>query len=180
LGDRHAEDNLSAEDLNAEDAARGTKRDQDAVTRFVERFASVLVEAGMPRMPARVFAALLSTDSGSLTAAELAQMLRVSPAAVSGAVRYLTQVDLVSRERIPGSRRDHYRLYDGVFAEMISRRDQLLARWETVLREGAGAVGSATPAGRRMAETVDYFSFIREELPSVLKKWEEHKPSRGT
>jgi hypothetical protein len=175
VGDRHAEDNL-----NAEDTVRTTKRDQDAVTRFVERFASVLVEAGVPRMPARVFAALLSTDSGSLTAAELAEMLRVSPAAVSGAVRYLTQVDMVSRERMPGSRRDHYRLYDGVFAEMISRRDQLLARWETVLREGAGAVGSGTPAGKRLAETVDYFSFVRGELPSVLKKWEEHKASLGT
>ena len=42
---------------------------------FVERFASVLTESGFPRMPARVFAALLATDSGRLTAAELAAML---------------------------------------------------------------------------------------------------------
>jgi predicted transcriptional regulator len=175
VSDWYAEDNL-----NAEGAGRGVMRDQDAVARFVERFAGVLVEAGVPRMPARVFAALLSTDSGSLTAAELAEMLRVSPAAVSGAVRYLTQVDLVRRERLPGSRRDHYRLYDGVFVEMISRRDQLLARWETALREGVGAVGGDTPAGKRLAETVDYFSFVRRELPSVLKKWEEHKASLET
>ena len=50
-------------------------RDQDAVGRFVERFASVLTEAGIPRMPARVFAALLTADSSSLTAAELAGKL---------------------------------------------------------------------------------------------------------
>ena len=57
-------------------------------------------------MPARVFAALLATDSGRLTAAELAELLQISPAAVSGAVRYLTQVGMVHREREPGSRRD--------------------------------------------------------------------------
>ena len=42
--------------------------DQDAVARFVERFAGGLADAGMPRMPARVFVALLATDSGRLTA----------------------------------------------------------------------------------------------------------------
>ena len=47
----------------------------------------MLAEAGIARMPARVFAALLVTESGSLTAAELARQLHVSPAAVSGAAR---------------------------------------------------------------------------------------------
>ena len=54
-------------------AAGAPRRDPAAVARFVERFASVLVEAGIPRMPARVFSALLATDSGRLTAAELSE-----------------------------------------------------------------------------------------------------------
>ena len=112
-------------------------------------------------MPARVFAALLTTDSGSLTAAGLAEMLHVSPAAISGAVRFLTQLSLVTREREPGSRRDHYRLYDEVLLEIMSRRDQILARWENGLREGLDAVGSGSPAGARLAETVEFFEFIR-------------------
>ena len=37
------------------------QRDEQAVRRFVERFAAGLVEAGMPAMPARVFSALLAT-----------------------------------------------------------------------------------------------------------------------
>src|SRR5215468_12719865 len=68
---------------------------------FVERFASVLTEAGVPRMPARVFAALMCTDSGSLTAADLADMLMVSSGGISGAVRYLMQVNLASRHATP-------------------------------------------------------------------------------
>ena len=64
----------------------------------------------MARMPARVFAAILTADDGRCTAAELAGTLGVSPAAVSGAVRYLMQLGLVRRERDPGERRDHYRI----------------------------------------------------------------------
>src|SRR5437899_2334258 len=81
------------------------------VLTFVERFAAEMVEAGMQRMPARVFAALLASERGALTSAELGQRLHVSPAAVSGAVRYLSQIGLVSREREPGSRRERYRVH---------------------------------------------------------------------
>ena len=93
---------------------------------FIERFASVLTESGFPRMPARVFAALLATDSGRLTAAELAGLLHVSAAAISGAVSYLVQVNLASREAEPGSRREHYRVHSGTWYEAIARKDQVL------------------------------------------------------
>ena len=77
-------------------------RDSKVVSQFVEKFAAVLTESGFPRMPARLFAALLASDSGTMTAPELAGLLRISPAAISGAVRYPTQVNLVSREHEPG------------------------------------------------------------------------------
>jgi DNA-binding transcriptional regulator GbsR (MarR family) len=154
------------------------ERDQRAVSGFIERFAVALSDAGFPRMPARVFAGLLATDSGRLTAAELAALLRVSPAAISGAVRYLAQVNLASREREPGSRRDYYRVHDDVWYEAIARRDQVLARWERSLREGIELLGRETPAGSRMAETVTFFEFMQKELPLLLKKWREHKNNR--
>jgi len=150
-------------------------RDQAAVGRFVERFASVLVEAGIPRMPARVFAALLATDSGRLTAAELAGQLQASPAAVSGGVRYLMAVGMVVREGEPGSRRHHYQVPDQVWDEVITGRDRLMARWTAVLREGIDLIGRDTPAGARLVESVQYFEFVGAELPRVLARWQEHK-----
>jgi DNA-binding transcriptional regulator GbsR (MarR family) len=151
------------------------KRDQHSVLAFIERFAVALTDAGFPRMPARVFAALLATDSGRLTAAELAALLQVSPAAVSGAVRYLAQVNLASRERVPGSRRDYYRVHDDVWYEAIARRDQVLARWEHSLREGIEVLGRETAAGSRMAETLAFFEFLQKELPQLLTRWHEQK-----
>ena len=103
-------------------------RDPDAVRRFIERLASVLADAGFPRMPARVFAALLASEPGRLNAAELAELLQVSPAAVSGSVRYLSQVGLVSRESEPGSRRVGYRVPDDVWDQVLRLRDQVLER----------------------------------------------------
>ena len=156
-------------------AAGVAQRDPVAVARFIERFASVLVEAGIPRMPARVFSALLATDSGRLTAAELADQLQASPAAVSGGVRYLIGVGMVSREGEPGSRRHHYRVPDHVWDEVVSGRDRLMARWTAVLREGIALVGADTPAGARLADSVEYFEFVSAELPRVLARWQEHK-----
>ena len=148
-------------------------RDPEAVSRFVERFAAVLSDAGVPRMPARVFAALLATDSGRLTAAELAEQLRASPAAISGAVRYLIPLNLVSREREPGSRRDHYRVHDDVWYESVAHRERVMALWESRLREGVAALGPGTPAGRRLAETLGFIEFIQAELPAVLARWRD-------
>jgi predicted transcriptional regulator len=147
----------------------------EAVSRFVERFASVLVEAGIPRMPARVFAALFATDSGRLTAAELSEQLQASPAAVSGGVRYLIGVGMVSREGEPGSRRHHYRVPDSVWDEVISGRDRLMARWAAVLRDGIDIVGADTPAGARLSDSVQFFEFVSADLPGVLARWRERK-----
>ncbi len=150
-------------------------RDDDAVRRFVERFALDLVEAGMPRMPSRVFAAIIIADDGRLTAAELAERLHVSPAAISGAVRYLTQVRMLARDREPGERRDHYRVTTETWYEAIAQRDQLVARWEDDLAEGVKAVGPDSPAGIRLEETRQFFEFLRHQIPLMMAEWRKRR-----
>lgn len=150
-------------------------RDDHAVSRFVERFAGELCDAGMQRMGSRVFAALLAADSGTLTSAQLAERLQISPAAVSGAIRYLSQVDMVSREREPGSRRDRYRLHNELWYETFARRDQVLARWEQTMREGVRTLGRDTPAGERVAQTAEFFGFLQKELVGVMERWRMHQ-----
>ncbi|MGW2205879.1 GbsR/MarR family transcriptional regulator [Streptomyces sp. NPDC001774] len=147
----------------------------EAVSRFVERFAAELTEAGMQRMAARVFAALLASEGASMTSAELGDRLRISPAAVSGAIRYLSQVGMVSRERDPGSRRDRYVLHNEVWYESLTRRDAILTRWEKVLRDGSEILGADTAAGRRTAETAAFFEFLQKEMLTMLDRWRDHK-----
>jgi DNA-binding transcriptional regulator GbsR (MarR family) len=145
----------------------------DAILRFVERFALMLTEAGWPRMPARVFACLLCEDAGSLTAGGLASRLRVSPAAISGAVRYLIQIGLVTREREPGARTDHYRIDDDAWYEAIMRRNDALVRWEEALAEAVEMVGAGGPAGKRLEESREFFAFLHDEAARMMERWRQ-------
>ncbi|MFH8802212.1 GbsR/MarR family transcriptional regulator [Streptomyces sp. NPDC017936] len=155
--------------------AAGAERDAEAVSKFVESFAAQLVEAGMQRMAARVFAALLASDEGVMTSAELGEQLRISPAAVSGAVRYLAQAHMVSREREPGSRRERYRVHGDQWYEALTNREAVIRRWEGALREGVASLGPDTPAGRRMAETLAFFEFVEGELAEMMERWRVHR-----
>ena len=148
---------------------------RDARVAFIGRFASALAESGFPRMPARVFAALVASDSGALTSAQLADLLRVSPAAISGAIRYLVQVNLASRETERGSRREVYRVHNEVWYEAVASKDRTLERCERSLREGIDAIGRHTPAGKRIAETIAFFDFLKVELPKLLERWRQSR-----
>jgi predicted transcriptional regulator len=153
--------------------------DAAEVARFVERFALLMVESGIPRMPARVFGALLVVDEGKRTAGELAASLQVSPAAISGAVRYLAQVGLVVRARDPGERRDHYEVSDDLWYEAFANRDKKLEQWATLLGEGALLLGADTKAGARLDRSYQFFEFLRAELPGLMKRWREYESAHG-
>jgi DNA-binding transcriptional regulator GbsR (MarR family) len=105
----------------------------------------------------------------------LAKLLHVSQAAISGAVRYLAQINLASREAEPGARREQYRVHSEVWYEAIASKDQVLDRCERTLREGLDVVGRDTPAGERIAETLAFFEFLQTELPAMLDRWRAQK-----
>ncbi|GAA4875016.1 GbsR/MarR family transcriptional regulator [Saccharopolyspora cebuensis] len=145
--------------------------------RYVERFAQVLEESGVPRMPARVFAYVLAEDRDRYTASELAAGLRVSPAAISGAVRYLVQVGLVTKEREPGMRSDLYRIDDrDIWSHIFLQRSDLLSHYEKAAAEGVETLGPDTRGGRRMRESQEFFAFLRAELDGVMARWREYRP----
>jgi DNA-binding transcriptional regulator GbsR (MarR family) len=143
------------------------------VRQFIERFTGILAQAGFPRTPARIFVALLTADSSSLTAAELADLLQTSAASVSSGARYLVQVGLITAEGEPGSRRQHYRMSIHVWQDMVALRDRQFTRWAAELTEGVRILGADSAAGERMAETVRYFEFISAEMAGLLDRWRQ-------
>ena len=142
---------------------------------FVEHFAAALVVSGLPRMAARVFALLLSRDNGSATSAELAAALQASPAAISGAARYLIQVHLIVRSLRPGDRRDIYRLVSDDWYEMLAERVHDLEQLVRLSREGVDEVGADTRASRRLEETAQFLEFWISEMSGVLQRWRSER-----
>ncbi|GAA2122273.1 hypothetical protein GCM10009802_26140 [Streptomyces synnematoformans] len=153
-------------------------RDPEAVARYVERMAAELTEMGVPRMASRVFACILADDAGELTAAEVGERLHVSPAAVSGAVRYLAQIGLISRERKPGSRRERYRVEGDRWYQLFAQRGPSIRRVQRTLDAGVGLLGADTPAGRRIGETSEFFAFLDEENSRLEQRWWEYVKRR--
>ena len=151
----------------------------DHLAEAVERLGQVLEESGIPRMPARVFAYILAEDRDRYTAAELADGLDVSPAAISGAVRYLTQTRLVVRERRPSGRGDLYRVLDSdVWGTIMKHRLPLLDHYIATVEEAAALLPPGSAGRARVEETRDYFVFVRGEMADLAHRWAERRATR--
>jgi DNA-binding transcriptional ArsR family regulator len=156
----------------AEDNANGGARDEEAVHRFVEHMAMTMANFGFPRMPGRVLFTLLTAEEEGLSAGEIGKRLGVSPAAISGSVRYLTQVGLIIREPVRGSRRDRYRVPDNPWYEATTGRGHIYGEIADLASGGVDALGGPeTASGARIAEMVDFFRFMQAEMAEIYDRW---------
>ncbi|MGW6279417.1 GbsR/MarR family transcriptional regulator [Kribbella sp. NPDC055071] len=151
------------------------QRDDDAVKRYTEQFGNLLADTGWPRMAGRVFAAILSSEHGRMTSAELSDQLQASPAAVSGAVNYLLNLRLATREREPGTRRDVYVVQDDAWYQTMMTEDASLLRWSESLHKVLDASGDGTPAHRRVRITLAFVDFISGEVKGLSERWIKRK-----
>ncbi len=145
----------------------------------VERLGGALADLGMQLQPSRVFAALLATEAGRLTSAQLVEVLHVSPAAVSGAVRSLMQVRMVRRERERGSRRDVYVVQDDAWHDVLVHKEHVYAPLVAALSAAHDGVGASTRAGERLQLSVEFLEFVQREMDGMAVRWEAYKADRA-
>ena len=93
--------------------------------------------------------------------------LEVSAAAVSGAVRYLTQVHIIGKERERGSRRDVYVVADDAWHDAMMSRDRCSAQLE---RGGAGLDAVGGGAQRRRPPPAAVASSSSTSSPSEMAR----------
>ncbi|MEJ3655118.1 winged helix-turn-helix domain-containing protein [Actinomycetes bacterium KLBMP 9759] len=146
--------------------------DPDTEAAFTADFAAAIVETGMPRTAAGVVACLFTSQTGSCTAAELAQHLQVSAATISHAVGLLQQHGLIRRGRDDRSRRHRYFLDEnaGLRSAVVSvRANQRVAT--TALR-GADIFGTDTAVGTRLATAGRFLEQLGNDiLRAADKHW---------
>jgi MarR family len=142
-----------------------------------EHAAAMLAAAGMARMPARVMMALVGSPDDGYTAAELADRLGVSAAAVSGAVRYLVSMRFVQRLPRPGDRRDRYDIVDDAWAGMISANAPLYASLAAAMDGIADENGDAPVSVARAREIADFLRYLSERMPRLADEWRAERAS---
>ncbi|MFJ6621988.1 helix-turn-helix domain-containing protein [Kitasatospora sp. NPDC091335] len=147
-------------------------RDSEAVAAYEEQFTTVLMGSGLSRMGARVITCLSTTDAGSLTAAELAQRLQVSPASISKAIAFLESQSLVRRER-DERRRDRYIVDDELYYQAVIASARANDRVIEAAREGVAVLGPGTPAAIRLENIARFLDFISESIVRAAEQARE-------
>jgi DNA-binding MarR family transcriptional regulator len=150
-------------DRRTVDADAG-RRTVDSRQAYVERFATMMVEGGLPRMVSRVLALLYTSDSRTLTAADLVRELRVSPASISKAIGYLERVGMVHREPDPRRRLQHYVIAEDVWLKAWEISARTNFNWAETAAEGVDLVGRDSPAGERLAQMAEFFERLSEDM----------------
>jgi hypothetical protein len=156
-------------------------RDAEAVREYEERFATVFMRSGLPRMTARVLACLTISDTGSLTAAELTRRLQVSPASISKAIAILENVSHVRRER-DERRRERYVVDDDVWYQSMMSSAHNTAHLSEIARQGEDVLGPATPAAARLENIARFLDFVSTNIASAAEQAREilhTKPDPG-
>ncbi|MEU8108519.1 helix-turn-helix domain-containing protein [Nonomuraea muscovyensis] len=157
----------------------GHGRDPQAVQDFTQSFTDLLVQQGLPRMEARVLACLYITDSGALTAADLVQRLRVSPASISHAVAFLEQQGMLRRERVPGARRERYVIDDEIWLPSLLAARQMNDALAAASQRGAEILGVTTPAGARFESSAALLVLVSEAFRQVMEQWRQSLAARN-
>lgn len=158
--------------------AQADGRDAEAVRAYEEVFATVFMQSGLPKMTARVLAALYTTDAGSLTASELVQRLDVSPASISKAVTLLEGQGLIRRERDEG-RRERYVVDADVWYQGMIAAARVHAQLVETARQGVNVLGPDTPAAVRLENIARFVDFVGEGMIRAAEQAREVLSSKA-
>lgn len=147
-------------------------RDTEAVREYEETFAGVFMASGLPKMTARTLACLYTTDAGSLTAAQIAGRLQVSPASVSKAIAFLESQGLVRRER-DERRRERYVVDNDVMYQSTMASAKATAHLGEIARQGVNVLGPGSPAAARLENIARFVDFVSESIARAAEQARE-------
>ncbi|MEV0504024.1 MarR family transcriptional regulator, partial [Streptomyces spectabilis] len=159
-------------------ADHGYGRDEAAVRACEQRLVELFAAIGLQQMTSRVLAFMCVTDSGSVTAAELAQHLAVSPASISKAVGLLEQQEMIRRERAAGQRNDRYIVGEDVLYQAVVgnfRHNTALAK---TAYDCVSILGPETPAGARLEGLGQLLDHLSHYLLQWMELWPQVRSTR--
>lgn len=145
-------------------------------TALVESSAAELTAHGFPAMPARVVMALTVSEEGRLTSEQLSSFLSASPAAISGAVRYLNTLGVIRQATVAGSRRHVYSLTHTPWYTVSLTNPSVYRNLTRLLESGSAHLDAGSSARGRVQEMAEFFRFLERRMPELLDEWNDRRP----
>lgn len=161
-----------------EDSIRETHNMDKAQKRaaFVEKYGMFAEKVGFPPMAGRIFAWLLTSESPTQTAEQIAEGLKTSRSSVSTATKLLIQWGIIERTRMPGHRTNYYRIsLDGCTGN-LQAMIRLISEERKILEYGLDLVKNSRRDLRQQLKAYrDLCFFCEHEFPKLIGKWERER-----
>ena len=145
------------------------------IHQFIERMGIAFERMGLTRSFGRVFALLMIAEE-PLSLDDMVERLHVSKATASTSARAAEDLGLARRVGVRGDRKDYYEIAPGAFESVTARRVAAIHSLAALAAEGLEAVGAKpSPARERLAEMLDFYLFMGEQVEEILERWKEVK-----
>ncbi|MEO3791199.1 MarR family transcriptional regulator [Nonomuraea sp. B10E15] len=148
----------------------------EAELEFVDDVAVFFAREGLPLIAGRVIGWLLISDPEEQSAAELADVLRVSRSSISSATRLLTPSGLVEGVRRRGERQEYFRIAADGWSRMVAGRYAKTAAFRELTEDGLRVLAGSAPERReRLVGVHQLYQFLEQELPALWDRWEAYR-----
>jgi DNA-binding transcriptional regulator GbsR (MarR family) len=139
---------------------------------FVEAMGQYLGTYGLSPMSGRLWAWLLICDPPEQSATDLAESLKASRGAISGAAASLSAWGIIRRKRRRGDRREYFSIPSGAFDSLLRQAGDAYRRLLDITSLGLAAMSDAEPEARvRLEEVHDATAFIASAFPAALDRY---------
>lgn len=138
---------------------------------FVEAMGHYMGGYGMTPVAGRLWAWLLICDPPAQTAADLAEALKASRGAISGAAASLASVGMIRRVRRRGDRREYFSAPSGTFDAVMRSAGTAYGRLLAITAEGVAAADGHARGRDRILEVHDAVAFLARELPALIDRY---------
>jgi hypothetical protein len=146
---------------------------------FVEETGLFYEHLGLPRMAGRIIGWLLVCEPPQQSMAELGCALSGSKASMSTMSRLLVQMGLVERVRLPGARRDQFRIRPGMWADAVKARLDSYRHGRELAERGLAALAGRPALARARLQAVrDMYAWYELEMPKLIARWEREQGAR--
>ena len=143
---------------------------------FIQKMGIAFERNGAAPMLGRVWGALLVSESGEMTAEELAAELQASRGAMSHATRQLADMHYIEKFHKAGDRKDYFRIVSHGLVQASRQRVVELRQMQDLLREGVAALDeNSTAPLHHIEEHIAFTHAMEAAVERFLDEWQQQK-----
>ncbi|MBN2723122.1 MAG: hypothetical protein JXR95_03515 [Deltaproteobacteria bacterium] len=140
--------------------------------KFMEDFALIFEEYGIPRMAGRIYACLLTSDPPYLTAKELTSQTGGSKGSINTITRNMLAIGVLEKVAVPGSRSSYFTIADPCLIGVLKRKIEHIRKMRNLLEQGIELFKDRNNNINNIFEQhIKFNHFTEKAIESIIDNW---------